>query len=128
MLICYIHEVAKLDVEIASVLMKMPVVKPEEETTDFQKRRLGKIEKADWSMVYQKKDGDKVQKSLFLLLYKHLYYVATLNNITGLTVACKANNDADLKCFKDMISWYLVIRNTILNLMTTLFKVQKIQQ
>lgn len=35
MLICNIHEVAKLDVEISSVLKKKPVVDPKEETTEF---------------------------------------------------------------------------------------------
>ncbi|CAI9294204.1 unnamed protein product [Lactuca saligna] len=32
MLICYIHEVTKLDVEIAMVLKKKPIVDPKEET------------------------------------------------------------------------------------------------
>ena len=126
MLIYYIHEVAKMYVEIASVLKKRPIVKPEEETTGFQKRRLGKIKKAGWSVVYQRKDGDNVHKSLFALLDKHLYSIAALNNIMALIVVCKANNDANLKCFNDLLKWYLVIRNTLLNLMTKLFK--EIQQ
>ncbi|CAI9272161.1 unnamed protein product [Lactuca saligna] len=117
-----------MDMEIALVLKKRPIVKHEEETTDFQKRRLGKIKKENWSVVYQRKDGDKVQKSMFFFLDKHLYSIAALSNIMGLTIACKANNDANLKCFNDMIKWYLVIRNTLLNLMTKLFKVQKKQQ
>ena len=123
MLICYIHEVAKMDMEIAYVLKKRPVVKPEEETMDFQKMKMGKIKKSNWIVVYQRKEDEKVQKSLFFLLDKHLYSTVVLNNIMGLTVACKAKNDADLKCFNDMIKWYLVIRNTLLNLMTKLFKV-----
>lgn len=63
MLICYIHEVAKLDVEIASVLKKMSVVDLKEETMDFQKRRLGNLKKKDWGVVYHIRDGDKVMKS-----------------------------------------------------------------
>ena len=47
MLICYVHEVAKLDVEIASVLKKRTVVSFEEDSTNFQKRRLGKIKESD---------------------------------------------------------------------------------
>ena len=58
MLICYIYEVAKLDMEITLVLKKRPVVKPKEDTTYFQKRKLGKIKKADWSVVYQTRGGD----------------------------------------------------------------------
>ncbi|CAI9276993.1 unnamed protein product [Lactuca saligna] len=128
MMICYIHEVAKMDVEIASMLKKRPVVKLGEEPMDFPKRKLGKIRKEDWSVMYQRKEGEKVQQILFFLLDKHLYYTAALNNIMGLTVACKTNDDANLKGFNGMIKWYLVIKNTLLNLMTKLFKVQKKQQ
>lgn len=43
MLIFYIHEVAKMDVEVASVLKKRLVLKPEEEPKDLNKLKLGKI-------------------------------------------------------------------------------------
>lgn len=124
-LICIIHEVAKLDVEIASVLKKKPVVILKEDTTEFEKRKLGKIKKAYWSVVYQRRECDKVKKSLLFLLDKHLYSTIALNYIMDLTVACKANNEGDLKCFGDMIKWYTVIRNTLVSLMTKLFKSQK---
>lgn len=127
MLICYIHEVAKLDVEIATVLKKRHVVDPKEETKDFQKRKLEKLMKADWSILYQRRSGDKVQKSLFFLLDRHLYSSSTLNNIMEFTVACKLNSEGDLKCFNDMIKWYLLIRNALLWLMPNKFKIEKKQ-
>ncbi|CAI9277153.1 unnamed protein product [Lactuca saligna] len=125
MLICYIYEVAKLVVEIAFVLKKKQVVNPKEDTTEFEKRKLSKMKKADWRVVYQRREGDKVKKSLFFLLDKHLYSATTLNHIIKLTVTCKVNNEGDLKCFFDMIKWYIIIQNTLL--MTKLFKVHKVQ-
>ncbi|CAI9270001.1 unnamed protein product [Lactuca saligna] len=53
MLICYIHEIAKMDVEITYVLKKKPILKPEEESKDLHKMKLGKIRKDNWSVVYQ---------------------------------------------------------------------------
>lgn len=60
---------------------------------------------------------------MFFLLDKHLYPTAALNNILGLIEARKSNNADDPKCFTDMIRWYLAIQNTLLNLMSWLFKV-----
>ncbi|CAI9294032.1 unnamed protein product [Lactuca saligna] len=99
MMICYIHEVAKHDVEIVAVLKKRYVVDPKEETKYFQKRKLGKLKKADWSVIYQRRSGDKVQMNLFFLLDKHLYPSSALNHIMELTVACKLNSEGHLKCF-----------------------------
>lgn len=45
MLICYIHEIASMDVDIASVLKKRTVLKPKEESKDLHKLKLGKIRK-----------------------------------------------------------------------------------
>lgn len=96
-----------------------------EDTTEFEKRKLGKIMKAYWSVVYQRREGDKVKKSLLFLLDKHLYSITALTYIMNLTVAYKANNEGDLKFFGDMIKWYTVIQNTLVSLMTKLFKDQK---
>lgn len=43
MFICYILEIAKMDVEIASVLKKRPILKPEEQTKDIHKLKVGVI-------------------------------------------------------------------------------------
>lgn len=78
-------------------------------------------------MVYHRREGEKVHMSMFFLLDKHLYSINALNNVIGPVEASKTNNVVDLKCFTDMIKWYRVIRNTLLNLMTRLFKVEKRQ-
>ncbi|CAI9259279.1 unnamed protein product [Lactuca saligna] len=45
MLICYIHEPAKMDVEIGYILKKRPILKHQEELEDLHKLKLGKIRK-----------------------------------------------------------------------------------
>ncbi|CAI9276276.1 unnamed protein product [Lactuca saligna] len=45
MLICYIHEITKMDVEIESVLKKRPILNPEEQTKDVQKLKIEIIRK-----------------------------------------------------------------------------------
>ncbi|CAI9299917.1 unnamed protein product [Lactuca saligna] len=47
MLVSYIHAVGKIDVEIASVLRKKPIVKPKEALFDVYKVKLGNIYKDD---------------------------------------------------------------------------------
>ncbi|CAI9298949.1 unnamed protein product [Lactuca saligna] len=49
MFICYIQEIAKIDVEIAIVLKKMPLMKLEEESSDLPKQRLEVIQKEHYS-------------------------------------------------------------------------------
>lgn len=83
MLICYIHEIANMDVEIASVLKKKPVLKPEEEPKDLHKMKLGKLQIENWSVVYQRKNDQEVQRSKFFLLDKHLHSTTTLNYLMG---------------------------------------------
>ncbi|CAI9272355.1 unnamed protein product [Lactuca saligna] len=96
-----------MDIEIASALKKKAIVNPEPEQKDFQKLKLGKINKENWNLVYQRREGGNVQKSMFLLLDKHLYSTTVLNNIIGLVEVTKSNISDDLKCFTDMIKWYL---------------------
>ena len=51
MLICYIHDFAKMGIEIAYVLKNRPVLKPEEELKEIHKLKLGIIKKDNWSVV-----------------------------------------------------------------------------
>ena len=128
MLNCYIHEIGKMDVEIAFVLKKKPILKPKGESKDLHKLKLGKILKDNWSVVYRRKNDQMVQRCMLFLLDKNLHLTSALNNIMGFTEAYKANNVADQKCFLDMLKWYIVVRNTLLNLMLLLFKLLKRQQ
>ncbi|CAI9299962.1 unnamed protein product [Lactuca saligna] len=54
MLVSYIHEVAKIDVEIASVLQKKPTVLPEASEKIIEKMKLRRIEKDNWSVMFQR--------------------------------------------------------------------------
>ncbi|CAI9296751.1 unnamed protein product [Lactuca saligna] len=114
-LIFCIHEVANMDIEVAAVIKKKPVVKPEPELKDFRKVKLGKINIENWNVLYQRRDGEKVVKIIFFLLDKNLYPTAALNKILGLVEATKSSNADDLKCFTDMLKWYPTFRNTLLN-------------
>ena len=120
MLICYILEFEKMDVEIALVLQKKPVVEPEEQPQHVKRMKLGVIQKEHWSVAYSQKCSEKVQKSVFFLRDKHLYSTTALKTILAMVETCKATSAADLKCFLDMISWNLCIRNVLLNLMPKL--------
>ena len=128
MLVSYIQEVGKMDVEIVAVLRKKPIVQPKEAPNDISKMKLGKIRKDNWSVGFQLREGEKVQMCLFFLSDKHIYSTSCLNYILGITEQCKANDTADKKCFTDMIKWYILICNTLLGLMPEIFKVQKCQQ
>ncbi|CAI9293323.1 unnamed protein product [Lactuca saligna] len=86
-----------MDVEIIVVLKKKPILKPKEES------KLGKIRKENWSVVYQRKTDQKVQRCIFFLLDKHVHSTYALNYILELTEACKLNDDGDKKCFYNMI-------------------------
>lgn len=128
MLGCYIYEFGKIDVEIASILKKKSIKKPEEESKDLNKMKLGKIQKENWSVVYQRRVDQTTQRCIFFLMDKNLYSTTSLNYILGLTEAFRLNNVADQKCFSDMIRWYNLGRTTLMNLMPKLFKVQEHQQ
>lgn len=129
MLISYVLEIGKMDVEIAVVLRKKPTVQPKEAPSDISKMKMGKIIRDNWSVMYQTSTREdlNVQKCLFFLLEKHLYSISLLKYILGITKQYKPNDVADKKCFADMIKWYIIVRNTLLALMPKLFKVQKRQ-
>ena len=90
--------------------------------------KLGVIQKEKWSVVYNRKSGEKVQKSVFFLRDKYLYSTTAMKTILAMVETCKTNFGADLKCFSDMINWYLCIRNVFLNLMSKIFNAQRRQQ
>ncbi|CAI9303701.1 unnamed protein product [Lactuca saligna] len=130
MLVSYILEVSKMDVEIVVVLRKKPIVKPKEASYDVSKVKLGRIHKDNWSMIFQQsaRDGSNTQRCFFSLSNKHLYSTSCLNYILELIGQCKANDVASKKCFADMTRWYIAVRNTLLSLMPKLFKTRKCQQ
>ena len=69
MLVSYIHEVAKLDQEIASALRKKPTVTPIGKASDMNKMKMGKIDTKYHTVMFTHGEN---QKFLFSLLKKHL--------------------------------------------------------
>ncbi|CAI9263647.1 unnamed protein product [Lactuca saligna] len=84
------------------------------EKKDLTKRKIGKIQKENRSVVFQRREGQETVKKLFRLPDKHLYSTGTLNHILELVAAYKGNSPSDLKCFIDMIKWYLLVRGALL--------------
>ncbi|CAI9288682.1 unnamed protein product [Lactuca saligna] len=72
MLIRYIHESAKMDVEIVYVMKNRPILKPEKEPNNHHKLKLGQIGREHSCVVYQWKECQKVLRSMFFLRDKHL--------------------------------------------------------
>ncbi|CAI9284813.1 unnamed protein product [Lactuca saligna] len=48
---------AKMDVGIVAILKKKPVVNPEQEPKDFRNPKLGKINKENKNVLYQRREG-----------------------------------------------------------------------
>ncbi|CAI9290245.1 unnamed protein product [Lactuca saligna] len=128
LLVCYIHDFAKMDVEIAFVLKNKLMHKIEEESKDLNKLKLGKIKKENLSLVYQQRTNHTVHRCMFFMLYNNLYSTSDLTYIIGLNETVKTNDVVDHKCFSEMIKWYIAVRNTLLNVMSKPFTVQKRQQ
>ncbi|CAI9281919.1 unnamed protein product [Lactuca saligna] len=127
MLISYIHEAIKMDVEIALMLRKKQIFLLKDSTKDIEKMKMGRIEKDNWSVMFQrgsKERGDK-KKCVFLLPYKHLFSTTSLNYVLEITGSCKENDDAANKSYSYMIRWYISIWSTLLSIMPKLFKMQK---
>ena len=76
MIKCYILEIAKMDVEIASVLKKRPILKPEEEPKDIQQLKAWIIWMKHWSIFCKRKEGDEIQNCMFTLVF----YGCSTNN------------------------------------------------
>jgi len=123
----YITEVSKLDIEIAGLLKIKPLSKPESVPSGVGRMKLGVINKKHWSAVYNRKEGNRVVKSMFFLKDKHLYPTKVLELLISLTNACKDNSIGDKKCFTDMLKWYIIFRNTLINLMSQVFVVSNQQ-
>ena len=68
-----------MDIEIASVLNKRPIMKPFEEPKDIQDLPGGLIDKEYWSIMYKKKEGSVLKSYMFFLRVKHLYSTSVMN-------------------------------------------------
>lgn len=87
MLVSYIYEVAKMDVEIALVLGKKQTVLLQGSANDIEKMKMGKIETDNRTVMFQQgsKERGDIQKCLFALPEKHLFSTTCLDNILEIT-------------------------------------------
>ena len=53
MIVSYVQEVGKMDVEIAVVLRRKPSVSPKEAPVGFEKLKIGKTYKEGWCVVFK---------------------------------------------------------------------------
>ncbi|CAI9297193.1 unnamed protein product [Lactuca saligna] len=129
MLVCYIQEIGKMDVEITSVLHKKNKVHPKEHMNDLDRMKLGRIRKDDWSVGFQIRERAyaNFHRVCFFLPNRNLYSTSCLEYILDFINQCKANSVEDQKCFSNMINWYILIRKTLLRMMPKNFNVQKHQ-
>ncbi|CAI9263763.1 unnamed protein product [Lactuca saligna] len=127
MLISYIQEAGKMDVEITIVHRKRPSVLPKEALKDFDKMKPGKIQKDGSCMIFQMKERTDADfhKVCFFLANKHIYNTSCLQYILEFKGKCRVNSKGDKKCFSDMILWYIQVRKELLSIIPKLFEVQK---
>ena len=59
MLVLYMYEVAKFDVEIASVLRKKSTVLPHGLASDIENMQMGKIETDNWTVLFQRESRER---------------------------------------------------------------------
>lgn len=122
MMVCYIHEVARMDQEIVTALRKKLTVKPIGKSSDVNKMRMGKIDLSFRTVMFTRGEG---QKCLFALDDKNLFSTTCLEHIIDIIHKCKSNSDADKKYFMDMLWWYIDFCQTLLAIIPRLFKTIK---
>ncbi|KAL7608565.1 hypothetical protein Lser_V15G10047 [Lactuca serriola] len=122
MLASYIHEVAKMDQEIANVLRKKQIVKNIGKPSDLNKMKLGKIDPVHHTVMFTISEGERF---LFVLVDKHLLSTSCLEHVLDITHRCKQNSDSDKKKFSDMFRWYISFRHTLLAIIPKVFKTVK---
>lgn len=98
-----------MDVEIASVLKKRPIMKSSDQPNDIQYLKGGIIGREHWSIVYKMKEGAEIKNCVFVLRDKRLYSTSSLNSILVRAEANKSNSAIDIKCVLAMIRWYIFV-------------------
>ncbi|KAI3767633.1 hypothetical protein L2E82_17929 [Cichorium intybus] len=98
----YILEVAKLDVEVAGVLDKVPLTVRHPPPKNLNKHKIGKIVNSNWSVAYNSKEGLENVKRIFFLLDKHLYRTPVLEHILHIINKLPSNTPDDKTCARGM--------------------------
>lgn len=76
----HIIEIAKMDIEISSVLNKRPIVKHMEPQENIDSLKAGFTENKNWGVVI-KVENEFPKKCVFYFMDKHLYSSVALNQI-----------------------------------------------
>ncbi|CAI9273276.1 unnamed protein product [Lactuca saligna] len=116
-----------MDVDIATILRTKPSIVPKEAPNNLRKLKPGKIYNEGWLAVYMSRDcpGAECQKLYFHLEDKHLYTTTFLEFILELVTNFKVNHKDDLKCFSNMITWYIQVHKLLLSFIPKIYEVQK---
>nr|KAJ0210445.1 hypothetical protein LSAT_V11C400208170 [Lactuca sativa] len=122
MLVCYIHEVVKMDQEIASAKHKRTTIKTMGKAGNVNTMIKGKIDSKYHTVMFIKREG---QKCLFALVDKHLFSTPCMEHILEIIQRSDQNSVADKKLFTDMLRWYIQFKQTLLAIIPRLFKVIK---
>lgn len=122
MLVCYIHEVSKMDQEISQAIRKKPTIKPTGKPSNIDSMVRGQIDPQTQTILFLRREGQKCE---FNLADKHLFFDSCLTHILEIIHGCDKNSEEDKKLFSDMLSWYMVFRQTLLAIIPILFKVVK---
>ena len=120
----YLNEVAKLDVEIASILQVRTSQLAPDHPTELSNLKIGLIRKENWSVAFRKKKGNTntATTHIFYLADKHYYRTVELNRLLELIENTKANSQEDRTCFSNMIKWYEVFRKALIKIIPYVYK------
>nr|KAJ0213192.1 hypothetical protein LSAT_V11C400185240 [Lactuca sativa] len=94
MLVCYIHEVANMDQEIASAIHKGTTMTPIGRTGNVNAMIMGKIDPKFHTVMFIRGEG---QKCMLALIDKHLFSTAGLEHIVEIIYRCNQNSEANNK-------------------------------
>ncbi|KAI3700353.1 hypothetical protein L2E82_44979 [Cichorium intybus] len=123
-IVSYIYEVLKLDLEVATRLNSKPLYKIHDPPSGFSHRKTGKIDNKHWNVVFSSREGGTVLRKVFYLVDKHLYRTTALEHILCIVNQKSASNSVgDKKCFTDMLEWHLAFRKRLLLTMPKVFEV-----
>ncbi|CAI9286310.1 unnamed protein product [Lactuca saligna] len=114
-----------MDIEIASVLNRKPIMKPFPHPKKQDQFQFGFIDNELWGIACKMKEKEEVKHYMVFIRDKHLYSTFILNQIVAKTEANKKNKVGDVKCIADMTKWWIVIQTTILQTIMKMFEVKE---
>ncbi|CAI9299805.1 unnamed protein product [Lactuca saligna] len=99
-----------MDVEIATILNMVHILKPFLEPEGLENLKIGFIENDPWGVVCEKNENSALCNSMMHLRDKRLFYFTTLSTILSRADIHKLNTTNDIKFVSDMLKWWLNIQ------------------